>query len=251
MATLRPSDYAAAFRWAPTAMLILDPDLRIRDANEAYLAATGRPLDDLVGRDVFDAFPANPHHPEGDGVENLHASLRRVLETRQTHHMWVQRYDVPWQGAPGGFLERYWSPTNAPILDADGELVGILHVVADVTGFHDDLGAALEFYRAEIRAEGEQAEESDRRFAEYAKVATSNARRYLDVVTEVEQLREALTSRATIDQAKGILMLRHGCGPDRAFALLVDRSKSTNTKLRDVAAELVAEVTRGGRPDGA
>jgi AmiR/NasT family two-component response regulator len=81
-------------------------------------------------------------------------------------------------------------------------------------------------------------------------VATSNARRYLDVVAEVEQLREALTSRATIDQAKGILMLRHGCGPERAFALLVDRSKSSNTKLRDVAAELVARVGRGEQPDG-
>jgi hypothetical protein len=247
---LRPGDYVAAFRSAPTAMLILDLDLRIQDANDAYLAATQRDRSDLVGREVFDAFPANPHHPEGDGVENLHASLQRVLETRQTHDMWVQRYDVPWAGAPEGFLEKYWSPTNAPIFDSSGELIGILHVVADVTGFHDDLGAALEFYRAEIRAEGEQPAESDRRFAEYAKVATSNARRYLDVVAEVEQLREALTSRATIDQAKGILMLRHGCGPERAFALLVDRSKSSNTKLRDVAAELVARVGRGEQPDG-
>jgi hypothetical protein len=248
MVTLPGTDYAAAFRSAPTAMLILDLDLCIVDANEAYLAATQRSLSDLVGRDVFDAFPANPHHPEGDGVQNFHASLQCVLETRQTHHMWVQRYDVPWETAPGGFIEKYWTPTNAPILDAEGELLGVLHVVADATGFHDDLAAALEFYRAEIRSQTEDEETSDQRLAEYIKVATSNARLYGDVVAEVEQLREALTSRATIDQAKGILMLQHGCGPEQAFELLVRRSKATNTKVRDVAAGLVARVCGEGQP---
>jgi hypothetical protein len=250
MGTRRPIDHAAAFRSAPTATLLLDVDLRILDANDAYLEATQRRLSDLVGRDIFEAFPANPRHPEGDGVDNLRASLLRVLETRQTDDMWVQRYDVPSDDAPDGFLEKYWSPTNAPILDASGELIGILHVVADVTGLHADLGAALEFYRAEIRSQDQGAEESDRRLAEYVKVATSHARRHRDVVIEVEQLREALTSRAVIDQAKGILMLQHGCGPERAFALLVDRSKSTNTKVRDVAAGLVARVARGEPTDG-
>jgi hypothetical protein len=250
MTTLRATDYEAVFRSAPTALLILDVDLCIVDANDAYLAATRRTLPELVGRKVFDAFPANPHHPEGDGVENLHASLRHVLVTRETHHMWVQRYDVPWDTAPGGFIEKHWSPTNSPILDGDGELIGILHVVADATGFHDDLAASLEFYRAEIRSQDEDEEISDRRLDEYVKVATSNARHYGDVVAEVEQLREALTSRATIDQAKGILMLQHGCGPEQAFHLLVRRSKATNTKVREVAAGLVARVCRDARPVG-
>ena len=250
MGTLRGSDYGAVFRSSPAAMLILDPELRIVDANPAYLASTNRELSELVGRTIFDAFPANPHFPQGDGVENLRTSLDHVLRKRQSHHMWVQRYDVPWDGAPGGFVERYWSPTNCPIIDTAGDLVGVLHVAEDVTGLHDDLVAALDFYRAEIAQGGNDDADAARRFTEYAKTAMSNARVYADVVTEVEQLREALTSRATIDQAKGIVMAETGCGPEEAFQVLVARSKATNTKVRDLAADLVAHTSRRRPSDG-
>ena len=63
------------------------------------------------------------------------------------------------------------------------------------------------------------------------------------------QLREALESRAVIDQAKGIVMARLGCDPDEAFAALVRQSQDSNTKLRLVAAQLVAGVS-AGRPVG-
>lgn len=53
------------------------------------------------------------------------------------------------------------------------------------------------------------------------------------------QLETALTSRAEIDQAKGIIMARHGCTADEAFARMVTASRHTNTKLRDLAASLV------------
>ena len=56
---------------------------------------------------------------------------------------------------------------------------------------------------------------------------------------EVQQLRYALTSRATIEQAKGILMADHHCTPDEAFDLLVALSQDSNVPLRDVARALV------------
>jgi anti-anti-sigma factor len=59
------------------------------------------------------------------------------------------------------------------------------------------------------------------------------------------QLREALSSRAIIDQAKGIIMARHGTDADAAFAELVRRSQHANVKLREVARQLVAEVSSG------
>jgi AmiR/NasT family two-component response regulator len=58
---------------------------------------------------------------------------------------------------------------------------------------------------------------------------------------ENRQLREALESRAAIEQAKGILMCQRRCGPDEAFRLLVDISQDTNVKLREVAAALIAD----------
>lgn len=53
------------------------------------------------------------------------------------------------------------------------------------------------------------------------------------------QLETALESRATIEQAKGIVMAIRGCGPDEAFDHLQKVSNDTNTKLRDVANDTV------------
>jgi hypothetical protein len=61
------------------------------------------------------------------------------------------------------------------------------------------------------------------------------------------QLQEALTSRAVIDQAKGILMAQKGVGAEEAFDILRTTSQSENRKLRDLARELV-ERTRGPDP---
>lgn len=55
-----------------------------------------------------------------------------------------------------------------------------------------------------------------------------------------EQLRTAMASRATIEQAKGIIMAMSRCGPEAAFARLVEQSQHENRKLRDVAEDIVA-----------
>jgi len=49
-----------------------------------------------------------------------------------------------------------------------------------------------------------------------------------------------MMSRALIEQAKGTLMERHKINEDKAFTILTHASQRTNTKLRDVAAELVS-----------
>lgn len=64
--------------------------------------------------------------------------------------------------------------------------------------------------------------------------------------TVTAQLEQALQSRATIDQAKGILMARHHCDAEQAFGLLVEASSSANVKLREVAHRLVRETVDGG-----
>jgi AmiR/NasT family two-component response regulator len=42
-----------------------------------------------------------------------------------------------------------------------------------------------------------------------------------------------------IEQAKGIIIARQGCGPDESFDVLRRISQRTNVKLRDVAAQIV------------
>ena len=63
---------------------------------------------------------------------------------------------------------------------------------------------------------------------------------------ENEQLREALTSRSTVDQAIGILMARHACNATIAFGMLRAASQARNRKLRDVAVDLLTAT--GGPP---
>src|SRR3954467_11931484 len=64
--------------------------------------------------------------------------------------------------------------------------------------------------------------------------------------TEVGQLRAAMASRASIEQAKGILMLLTSCGDQVAFDLLAHISSHTHRKVRDVA--LVIPESAAGRP---
>jgi anti-anti-sigma factor len=55
-------------------------------------------------------------------------------------------------------------------------------------------------------------------------------------------LRKAMASRATIEQAKGALMLVYGLDAEAAFSLLSWQSQRSNIKLRDLAERLVAAV---------
>src|SRR4051812_21615875 len=72
-----------------------------------------------------------------------------------------------------------------------------------------------------------------------------------DVVTalqaEVTQLRTAMASRATIEQAKGILMLLTSCSEQVAFELLAHMSSHTHRKVREVA-QLIADSASGHAP---
>ena len=63
--------------------------------------------------------------------------------------------------------------------------------------------------------------------------------------TEVGQLRAAMASRASIEQAKGILMLLTSCSDQVAFDLLAHISSHTHRKVRDVA--LVITESASGR----
>ncbi|HEY6052719.1 MAG TPA: ANTAR domain-containing protein, partial [Gaiellaceae bacterium] len=57
--------------------------------------------------------------------------------------------------------------------------------------------------------------------------------------TEYHNLQAAFGRRAVIEQAKGILMARHGIDADRAFGMLRDHSQHNGHKLADVAAAVV------------
>jgi GAF domain-containing protein len=58
-------------------------------------------------------------------------------------------------------------------------------------------------------------------------------------------LQAAMASRTTIDLAVGIIMGQNRCTQEKAFEILRAASSHRNVKLRDLAADLVAQVGKG------
>ena len=71
-----------------------------------------------------------------------------------------------------------------------------------------------------------------------------NARRAEQWRTEVAGLQEAMKTRASIEQAKGMLMVLHGISAERAFEVLVEQSQSRNVRVTAIAAEVVETLTK-------
>jgi hypothetical protein len=64
--------------------------------------------------------------------------------------------------------------------------------------------------------------------------------RLTNLTRTLDQMHEALSSRAVIDQAKGVLMQSRGLSAEAAFQHLRSLSNTRNRKVRDLAEEIVA-----------
>jgi PAS domain-containing protein len=126
-------DYRAIFWIMPGALALLTPEGVIVDVNEGYLEASGRTLEELVGRDLFEMFPESPADPGKSGPDQLRTSLREVAASGQPDFMPPIRYDVEDPARPGEFEVRYWTVINKPIWGADGRVTMIVHRAEEIT----------------------------------------------------------------------------------------------------------------------
>ncbi len=101
-------------------------------------------------------------------------------------------------------------------MEVNGRSFGVLVLLGGASDFGDS---------------GEDSAVLARVFAAHAALALSGA-------ATSGQMATALESRDLIGQAKGILMERFHLAPDAAFALLVQTSSHTNTRLRAVCEQL-------------
>lgn len=124
------------FQASPIAQLVLlpdDPQFTIIAANEAYLRDTVAKDDDIMGKPLFEAFPANPSDPESGWVEKkIRTALRHVITKKEPHQMDMVRYDIPVRGT-SKFREKYWTPQNHPVLNKKGDVEFIIQAPCDVT----------------------------------------------------------------------------------------------------------------------
>jgi GAF domain-containing protein len=107
----------------------------------------------------------------------------------------------------------------------------------------DGIGA-LNLYAEPPSRFSDSSEVVGQAIAAHAAVAVANGIAYWEKVTLAEQLETALTSRAIIEQAKGVIIATTGRSAEEAFVLLREQSQAQNVKLRDVAAEIVERQQR-------
>lgn len=79
-------------------------------------------------------------------------------------------------------------------------------------------------------------------FTTAAVTALQQAERHRRALVSIRNLQAALTSRADIDQAIGIVMALHGIPAPEAFDRLVSKSQEANVKLKVVARQLLDKI---------
>jgi GAF domain-containing protein len=122
---------------------------------------------------------------------------------------------------------------------------GVLSALAVGLPVDDNVSGAINIYATAPDAFDPDAVALAQTFAGYAAVTVANAHGYDLQTALVRQMQAAMSSRAVIEQAKGIIMRDHRCGPDEAFRILTAVSQETNRRVRDVATALVARTESG------
>jgi PAS domain S-box-containing protein len=140
-------DFSALFAASPYPYLLIDTDLILIGANPAYLRSTGRTADDIVGKHIFDAFPANPADPESTNLNEVRTSIEIAIATRQPHTSALLRYAVPRDTQAGTVFDaRYWSAVHTPVFDDTGAVAFVAQNAIDVTDLYRFDASTQKYY---------------------------------------------------------------------------------------------------------
>jgi hypothetical protein len=106
-----------------------------------------------------------------------------------------------------------------------------------------DYTARLDAARQEFDAQAQRFEEAKARLAATVEtIQKGRSRREILYDSAVARLVARLESMPVVEQAKGILMAQHRCGPDEAFDLLRRASQRANVKVSVLAARMVEQI---------
>ncbi|WND35346.1 SpoIIE family protein phosphatase [Streptomyces sp. BB1-1-1] len=172
----------AIFGQSPFGFLLIDPDLRVRRANQRFASVFGGTPDDHRGKGVHDYLP----RAEGDRVS---ATLRRVLETGDSiTDMHVTGF------VPGTEERRHWSVNLYRVHSGSGRPIGVAWLGTDITARRE---AARE--AAAARRNLALLNEAGARIGNSLDLETT-ARELLDVVVP------GFCDLATVDLYQGLLV---------------------------------------------
>ncbi|PKL65975.1 MAG: hypothetical protein CVV32_01955 [Methanomicrobiales archaeon HGW-Methanomicrobiales-3] len=150
-------DWETIFRAIGHPAIILNPDNRIIDANDAMVRAAKLPLSDLLGKACYEVF-----HAPGTTAPPKHCPFEQV----KTHPITgTMEEDIE---ALGG----YYHVSCTPVYTADGTLEKVIHIAMDVTEqrrIREELTAALEQMTAsqeQLKAQFDELAASEQRIRE-------------------------------------------------------------------------------------
>lgn len=107
------------------------PQFTIAGVSNDYLDLIQKTREELVGKGIFESFPANRNNPDDNGESNLRASFQEVINQKKRSSISIHRYDV--LNSEGKYEERHWKVFNTPIEDNKGALKYIIHNVEEIT----------------------------------------------------------------------------------------------------------------------
>jgi len=126
-----------------------------------------------------------------------------------------------------------------------------MSVDAGPDGSWPEVERRLEAARREFAAQAQRFEEARSRLAETSDISRRR-RTEPDVLyhSAFARLQARLDTMPVIEQAKGILMAHHQCGPEEAFELLRRASQRGNIKVNVLAEQIVARFVAPGTENG-
>lgn len=178
-------------------------------------------------------------------AETVAATDRRVHEIDSTQYdlgdgpSLVSAREQTAQNVSRDELRRRWPELAAA---AEGHEIG--SIIASPLTLDGHLSGSFNLYSAADDSFRTLDESLIEAFTTAAMTALRQTQRYDSARRSVRQLQAALQSRASIDHAIGVLMALHGVGPEAAFDRIVETSQKSNTKLRDVAQQLLDKIDR-------
>lgn len=204
---------------------------------------------DQITRAIPSAALAGVTVLRGDDAETVACSSERVLTIDSDQYA---AGDGPClQAARTGQIVRVnveQARDRWPEFARSAQVAGVASYLSAPLMIDDEFAGSLNLYSEEPHGFGDLDEALLRLYVTAATAALANARRYAEVRVLAEQLGQALETREMIGQAVGVLMVRRGVSAEQAFEYLSRQSQNTNTKLRDLAAAVVAGARR---PTGA
>jgi signal transduction histidine kinase/CheY-like chemotaxis protein len=127
-------DFRLLFESSPALYLVLNPDLQVVAASDAYLRATGVTREEILGSEVFAVLEANDDDADSSRVmKRLRQSLTKVLRDRIPDAAGTLKYRLrrP-ESQGGGYEEMNWIPVNWPVVGRNNEVLYIINCLEDV-----------------------------------------------------------------------------------------------------------------------